>query len=246
MVSLPLVGLSARRLAVGRVRGWNGSGIGERDGYSDRVRAAGGLPVLLDPNGVHEIDATVLVERLDAVLLTGGPDVEPERYGQDPHGSVYGTDAIVDDFEIALALAAIEQRLPLLGVCRGLQVLNVALGGSLHQHIVELPGVGHHGRPGEHGGELLHGVTLDGDSRVAAIMGTTTPTCSCHHHQSVDTPAPRLRVVGHAVDGVVEAMESTDPDHFLLAVQWHPEDTAADDPQQQALFDALVAAARMR
>ena len=242
----PIVGLSARRLAVGRVRGWNGGGIGERDGYFSRVRAAGGLAVLLDPNGGADMEASLLVARLDAVLLTGGPDVEPERYGQEPHDTVYGTDTIVDDFEIALALAAIEQGVPLLGVCRGLQVLNVALGGTLHQHIVELPGVGHHGKPGERAGELLHTVDLEPDSRVATIMGTTTPSCSCHHHQAVDAPAASLRVVGRSADGIVEAMESTDSAQFLVAVQWHPEDTAAADPHQQALFDALVAAARAR
>ncbi len=245
-MSPPLIGLSARRLSVGRVQGWAGAGIGERDGYFARVRAAGGLAVMLDPNGAEDGDASELVGRLDAIVLTGGPDVEPGRYGQTPHETVYGTDAVVDDFETTLALAAIDRGVPVLGVCRGLQVLNVALGGSLHQHITELAGVDRHGRPGERDGELHHEVALEPGSRIAGIMGTTRPVCSCHHHQSIDTAASALRVVGRAADGIVEAVEATDAEAFVVAVQWHPEDTAAHDPHQQALFDAVVDAARAR
>ncbi|HEY3832473.1 MAG TPA: gamma-glutamyl-gamma-aminobutyrate hydrolase family protein [Acidimicrobiia bacterium] len=248
-----LVGVTARRLAAGRVTGWHADGVGERSKYLERVRAAGGLPVVLDPAVATEPGATLatgaverLVERLDAVLLTGGPDVAPGCYHEAPHATVYGTDDVVDGFEIALARAALDARLPLLAICRGIQVLNVACGGTLHQHIPELSGVSPHGRPGEAGGEWLHTVMLEPDSRLAQVMGSDRPACSCHHHQSVDRVGDGLRVVGRAGDGIVEAVEPDNPDRggFVLAVQWHPEDTAADDRAQQQLFDALIEAGR--
>jgi putative glutamine amidotransferase len=240
----PLVGLTARRLAEGRVTGWQSAGSGERAGYMERVRAAGGLPVLLDPAPGAASDAEALVARLDALVLTGGPDVEPTRYGQVAHGSVYGTDEHVDGFEMAITRAALTARLPLLAICRGIQVLNVVCGGTLFQHIPDRPGVEPHGRPGERNGERAQRIEIVAGSRLARVMGTTAPVCSCHHHQAVDQVGEGLRVVGRAADGVIEAIESTDPGMPVLAVQWHPEDTAANDPAQQALFDAVVADAR--
>ncbi len=243
-----LVGVTARRLAAGRVRGWTGAGIGERSSYLERVRAAGAIPVVLDPAVADDAAVASLCARLDAIVLTGGPDVDPQRYGVDAHDTVYGSDTIVDGFELAVARSALTERVPLLAICRGLQVLNVACGGTLHQHIPELPGVEAHGRPGEPGGERRHTVTLDATSHLASVMGTNAPTCSCHHHQSVDKLGAGLRVVGRASDGIVEALEPERPgDHaFTLAVQWHPEDTAASDAAQQRLFDALVEAGTPR
>lgn len=241
-----LVGLTARRLVDGRVTGWQTGGVGEREGYMARVHAAGGLPVLLDPADASDDTVGALVARLDAVVLTGGPDVEPHRYGQPPDPTVYGTDAIVDDFELALARAAIEQRTPLFAICRGIQVLNVAYGGTLHQHIPALDGVEPHGQPGARDGARVQTVALEPDSLLVEVMGTTTPTISCHHHQAVDRVADGLRVVGRTADGIVEAIEPTDRGAFVLAVQWHPEDTAANDAAQQALFDAVVQAGLRR
>ena len=239
----PLIGLTARVLGDGRVTGWTGAGIGERDKYLQRLRASGALPVLLDPAPCTADDIAVLVSRLDAVVLTGGPDVEPLRYGADAHETVYGTDTNVDDFEFAIAREARTQGVPLLAICRGLQVLNVAFGGSLHQHLPDLAGVEAHGRPGFRDGELHHLVKLTTESRVSTVMGTLTPTVSCHHHQSVDRIADGWRVVGRAADGIIEAIEPIDPTWFALAVQWHPEDTAPTDATQQALFDATAHAA---
>jgi putative glutamine amidotransferase len=241
----PLVGLTTRHLADGRVSGWQSGGVGERAGYLQRVRAAGGVPVLLDPEPGAAADAADLVARLDALVLTGGPDVEPVRYGERPHTTVYGTDADVDEFELAITRAALDAALPILAICRGIQVLNVACGGTLHQHIPDLDGVDPHGRPGERDGERLHRVALTADSQLARAMGTTQPLCSCHHHQSVDRVGDGLQVVGRATDGVIEALEATATAAPVLAVQWHPEDTAATDPAQQGLFDAVVAAARV-
>lgn len=237
------MGLTARRLADGRVRGWQTGGTGERAAYMERVRAAGGLPVLLDADA-SDVDG--LVGRLDAVVLTGGPDVDPARYGAARHPTVYGLDDAVDDFELALVRRALDAQTPLLAICRGIQVLNVACGGTLFQHIEEAPGVAPHGRPGEKGGELVHTVELTEGSRLATVMGGTHVVCSCHHHQSVDRVGDGLRVVGVSADGIVEAIEPVDETSFVLAVQWHPEDTAALDHAQQALFDAVVSAAAAR
>lgn len=239
MVIRPLVALSARRLADGRVRGWQTGGVGERSGYMERVRAAGGWPVLCDPVELGADEARSFVARFDAVLLTGGPDVEPARYGDEAHPAVYGTDAIVDDFECALTRAAIERDVPLLAICRGAQVVNVALGGTLWQDIPSGPGVEPHGRPGEAGGELVHTVSVEPGSLLASVMETTAPVVSCHHHQSVRELGDGLVVAARACDEIVEAVEI--PGRALLAVQWHPEDTAATDPANQALFDWLCA-----
>ncbi|HEY5173580.1 MAG TPA: gamma-glutamyl-gamma-aminobutyrate hydrolase family protein, partial [Acidimicrobiia bacterium] len=183
-------------------------------------------------------DPKGLLARVDALVLTGGPDVDPARYGQRAHPSVYGVDAAADEFECALAEAALVRSVPTLAICRGIQVLNVARGGTLHQHITDDPGVPPHGRPGVAGGARPHEVALDRDSLLAEVMDTTRVTGSCHHHQAIATLGDGLRVVGRAADGIVEALELDGA--FLLAVQWHPEDTAADDRAQQRLFDALV------
>jgi putative glutamine amidotransferase len=240
VVSRPLVALTARRLATDRVRGWHAPGTGERASYMDRVRAAGGWPVLCDPTSLSDDEAMAFVTRFDALLLTGGPDVEPARYGEEPHPSVYGTDTTVDDFELALTRAAIATRTPLLAICRGLQVVNVALGGTLWQDIPTDPGVDPHGRPGQTDGELVHTVAIEPGSLLATVMGVTTPKVSCHHHQAVRNLGAGLGISARADDGTIEALELSG--HDLIAVQWHPEDTAPHDPAQQALFGWLCRA----
>jgi putative glutamine amidotransferase len=198
------------------------------------VLRAGGQPVIVN----DARDPKELLARVDALVLTGGPDVDPARYGEAPHPSVYGVDAADDDFECALAEAATIRSVPTLAICRGIQILNVARGGTLHQHIADDPGVPAHGQPGVAGGAREHEVTLDAGSLVADVMDTTKIVASCHHHQAIDQLGDGLRVVGRATDGIVEALELDGA--FLLAVQWHPEDTADTDPAQQRLFDALV------
>jgi putative glutamine amidotransferase len=202
--------------------------------YFDAVDRAGGQPVLVD----DARDPKALLERVDALVLTGGPDVDPHLYGEDAHDAVYGVDRRADDFEAALADAATARSVPTLAICRGIQILNVARGGTLFQHIVENPGVPPHGQPGVAGGARQHEVDLDAGSLVAEVMETTRVTASCHHHQAIDALGDGLHVVGRAPDGIVEAVELDGA--VVLAVQWHPEDTAADDRAQQRLFDALV------
>jgi putative glutamine amidotransferase len=228
-----IVALTGRRL--GRTDKWPYSGGAALPyAYVDAVLRAGGQPVIVNDGR----EPKELLARVDALVLTGGPDVDPARYGEAPHPSVYGVDAAADEFECALAEAALVRSVPMLAICRGIQVLNVARGGTLHQHIADDPGVPPHGRPGEAGGAREHEVALDRDSLVAQVMDATLVNASCHHHQAIATLGDGLRVVGRAADGIVEALELDGA--FLLAVQWHPEDTAADDRAQQRLFDALV------
>jgi len=169
----------------------------------------------------------------DAVLLPGGGDLDPARYGQIASSThVYDVDPVQDGFDLAVARWALAAGVPLLAVCRGLQVVNVALGGTLVQHM----DVGHR--------HHVHDVPLtSGTAREALGPGVTA---SCYHHQRIDRLGAGLRVVGSAEDGTIEAVELPAAAGWFLGVQWHPEDTAASDPAQQRAFDALVRAARDR
>jgi len=228
-----IVALTGRRL--GRTDKWPYSGAAALPyRYVEAVLRAGGTPVIVN----DARDPKELLARVDAVVLTGGPDVDPARYGEAPNPNTYGVDIHDDDFECAVAEAALVRSVPTLAICRGIQILNVARGGTLHQHIADDPGVPPHGQPGVAGGAHQHEVTLDRDSLLADVMDATTVTASCHHHQAIAKLGDGLRVVGRAHDGIVEALEIDGA--FLLAVQWHPEDTADDDPAQQRLFDGLV------
>lgn len=203
--------------------------------YADGVTRAGGIPVLLPP--VPGVEHTVT--RLDGLILAGGGDIEPALFGAQAHPQTCGVRPGRDEAELALAVAALEHGVPLLGICRGLQVLNVALGGTLHQHLPDL--VGHEGHSPVAGGYGTHEVKVAPGSRLAGILGTAAagecpvPT---HHHQAVDRLGAGLLATAWTADGTIEAAELAGP-AFALAVQWHPE--AGDDP---SLFGALLAASR--
>ena len=233
----PLIAITGRR--IGETDRWPYSrALVAPRGYPEAVTRAGGVPALIDPVG----EPGALLDRFDGLVLTGGPDLDPAGYDQEQHAKTYGVDAGVDEYEHALALDAIAREMPTLAICRGLQLLNVALGGSLYQHILERPGVDPHGRPGEPNGGRSHEVTIDAGTMLAKGMGSTRVTASCHHHQAVDRVGTGLRVVSRADDDIIEALELDRTGGWLLAVQWHPEDTADTDPAQQRLFDALVTA----
>ena len=169
----------------------------------------------------------------DAVLLPGGGDLAPESYGESvASGFVYDVDPEQDAFDIAVARWAIESGVPLLAVCRGMQVVNVALGGRLEQHMVEPH------RP------VTHRVSIDVDTRLAGIVGTQAQV-SCYHHQRVSQLGTGLVGVASADDGGIEALDLPGAPGWFLAVQWHPEDTAAEDAVQQSIFQALVTAAQV-
>jgi putative glutamine amidotransferase len=212
-----------------------------KSAYVDAVRRAGGLPWLLPP-GEGRIEA--FLEIVDGLLLPGGGDVDPARYGGRDHATVYGVDAERDETEIDLARHAARTGLPLLGVCRGAQVLNVALGGTLVEHLPDLVGqkVPHRADPSGH---IVHDVELVDGSRLAALLGAAPKTPSSSHHQAIRRVAEGLEAAAYAPDGTIEAVEM--PAHpWLFAVQWHPEVNAHRDSVEQRLFDGLVAAARGR
>lgn len=248
--STPLIAVPAYpRLAPDRVEGWHHGGLGIPLRYVDALHAAGAREAVFEPVVGPDADADALLARFDGLLLLGGGDLDPATYGQAPSTTVYGVDADRDAAELALTRAAQRRGLPLLAICRGHQVVNVAAGGTLLQHITDTPGVGDHGRPGTRGGAALQAVTVEPGTRLAAALGGTTVVGSCHHHQAVDRVGDDLRVVARAVDGVVEALEPADPAApWLVSVQWHPEDTAGDaDPAGRAnaaLFAAFVTACR--
>jgi 23S rRNA (uracil1939-C5)-methyltransferase len=237
------VAVAAARLEPGRVAGWTDAAEGAPVRYLDGLRRAGVLPVLIAPT--DEASVTELLEPFAGLLLTGGADVHPELYGEQPHASVYGVDPERDRREIALVRAALARRLPLFAICRGTQVLNVALGGTLVQH---LPDLGHrvaHGVPVGMGEPATHPVDVAAGSRLAAAVGEdpVLKGCVSIHHQAIATLAPGLQVTARSSDGLVEAVETPADGAWCLAVQWHPERSADIDPAQQAVFDAFARAA---
>jgi len=195
--------------------------------YVKAVEQAGGRPMLVPPSldGVEET-----LDALDAVVFTGGSDVDPELYGEQSQPETSGVVRMRDDAELALLRAALERDMPVLGICRGIQVLNVGMGGDLDQHLE-----GHrHDPPGQF---LEHDVAIDPDSRLGEILGDRTTVMS-HHHQGVKTLAPGLVETARADDGLVEAVEAPNK-RFAVGVLWHPE--AGQDAR---LFEGLVAEAR--
>lgn len=212
-----------------------------RGGYVEALRRAGGIPVLLPPGEPRPLE---LFERLDGLLLAGGGDIDPAVYGGHAHEKVYRVDAERDRLELALARRAVDAGLPTLGICRGCQVVNVALGGTLIEHLPDAVGERVlHRTPDRQ--PTRHGVTVKAGSLLARVLGTESLEPSSWHHQAVRAVAQRLLPVAWSPDGVVEGLEL--PGHpFLLAVQWHPEQRAAEDPAEQRLFDAFVRAAGTR
>jgi putative glutamine amidotransferase len=238
VVNRPLVAVTGRRLGAQRTTWPYAHAPALPRAYLDALRRAGAHPAILDPEPIDARAAGALLARFDALVLTGGPDVDPACYGDQPHAATYGVDREADEFEVALVRAALDREMRTLAICRGAQVCNVAFGGALHQHLTEEPGVDPHGVPGEAGGQRLHEIDVTDDSLLRQVVGTARPRCSCHHHQAIAAIGDGLRVTARATDGIVEALELDGAP--LLAVQWHPEDTAATDPAQQRLFAWLV------
>ncbi|MGH3966988.1 MAG: gamma-glutamyl-gamma-aminobutyrate hydrolase family protein, partial [Mycobacterium sp.] len=204
--------------------------------YFEGVTAAGGVAALLPPQPVDaDITARVL-DGLDGLVITGGKDVDPAAYGQQPHPASDQPGTERDDWEFALLRGALHRRLPVLGICRGAQVLNVALGGTLHQHLPDV--IGHSGhRAGNAVFTTLSVRTVPG-TRLAGLLGSSADV-QCYHHQGIAEVGAGLVVSAWDADGVVEALELPGDD-FVLAVQWHPEESLDD----LRLFAAIVDAAR--
>ena len=212
------------------------------ESYVQAVIQAGGLPVVI-PVGLSEQEIEALFARLDAILLIGGADVDPARFGGKPHPRVYGIDYRRDAMEIQLTQMAAQRGKPFLGICRGVQVINVALGGTLITDIGDHKenALRHDWYPNVPRSYLAHRVSLDASSRLAKILGVTECEVNSLHHQGLLDVAPGLKVVASAPDALVEAVEL--PNHpFGLGVQWHPEWLQEHAPQRQ-LFGALIQAA---
>ncbi len=212
------------------------------DAYIEAIVRAGGNPVLV-PVGYPIDHLPALRARLDGLLLTGGDDIDPALFGGQAHPKVSGIDAGRDRLEIALARMAVETEWPFLAICRGIQVMNVALGGTLYTHIKDqLPGALEHGLWDTHPRDYLaHKVRLQAGSRLESILGGPSAGVNSFHHQGVEKAAPGLAETAWAPDGLVEGVEL--PEHpFALGVQWHPE-CIPQQENQAALFRAFVEAA---
>jgi putative glutamine amidotransferase len=213
--------------------------------YINVIIQAGGAPVLI-PSDLPEAGWRALYRRLDGLLFTGGGDVATERFNGQAHPKVGGVDEARDAIELGLVRSVTDDGKPFLGICRGLQVANVALGGTLYTHILDqVPGaLNHDWEEADVFAErthLVHPIRVEEGSRVGEILGEPLLQVNSLHHQSVKDLAPGLKAVAYAPDGVIEAVER--PDHpFGIAVQWHPEWIAEQEPMQR-LFRAFVAAA---
>ena len=234
-MSRPEIAVVAYHLRPGRVSFWQVGGYGVPENYVDSVRRAGGRATLVLPG--DDRSPGELLDRFDGLLLVGGGDVEPERYGANPGDAIYGVEPDRDELEVAVLLEADRRGIPTLCICRGMQVLNVAFGGTLVQHLPDDSRYMSHGVPsGEEG--LYHDVKLAPGSRVARAAGAEVLSCSSHHHQGVDRIGDGLVPTGWSEEGLVEAIEREEG--WMVGPQWHPEDSAERDPAQQGLFDELI------
>ena len=243
-MSTPLVAVPAYRLGAGRVSGWTDASHAVPEQYVAALSRAGARPALL--TAPDPAEASEILAPFDALVLIGGGDVEARHYGRQPHPADY-LEPVRDGIELALAREAVRSGLPTLAVCRGAQVLNVALGGSLHQHLPDVAGMGEHGQAPV-GDPVDHPVRVAGGTMLSSICGPVLGACNSQHHQGIDSLGAGLAAVGWSEDGLIEAVETVGWDGWrsgwALGVQWHPERTAATDGAQQALFDALVDRAR--
>ncbi len=255
-----LVAVTARHLEAGP-QAFLGRGYGSPAAYADALGRAGAQAVLLPPVPIAPGEAPARLAPFAGLVLTGGGDVDPDHFGAPPEPETYGVDRLTDDFELALLRSARAARLPVLAICRGAQLLNVALGGTLYQHLPAWAGLLAHGWPTDRRG-ILHMVSIEAGSRLAEALGTTRTEVVSIHHQGIATVGHGLEVSARSDDGLVEAIEPVEPAEqveqtepagagapvhgWLLGVQWHPEESAATDPVQQGLFDRFVDACRAR
>jgi putative glutamine amidotransferase len=212
--------------------------------YMRAIERAGGLPVALPPLKNENVDP--LLDQLSGLLLTGGPDIDPACYGAERHPELGPIDHDVDVFEIALCRHADRRGMPILGICRGAQVLNVARQGSLIQHLPDISSGAIEHRQAEPGDRTTHEVRVAPDSGLAQTTGGGPVDVNSFHHQAIDRLGLGLRPVAWAQDGMIEAIETDEgrDGHFVLGVQWHAE-TLVEKTEQLALFERLVAAAEL-
>ncbi len=242
MAKRPLIGITAFETTFPKPPHAPLYATGQR--YVQAIEEAGGLPVMLSP-GLNDATLRATFEHLDGLLLSGGGDIDPSIYGEEPHPTIWGLDMNRDRAELAMAKWSASAQKPVLGICRGTQVLNVALGGSLLQDIESLqPGALTHmfdqeTTPRE---KVTHSVRVMEGSRLSELIQASTAQVNSWHHQAVKRLADDLKVVALAPDGIVEAIEI--PGHrFAVGVQWHPEWLYDRQPEMARLFTGLIAAA---
>jgi putative glutamine amidotransferase len=214
--------------------------------YIRAVQEAGGIPVLLPPHLAADAQ-TALWQRLDGLVLTGGGDIDPARFSDSRHPSVEDVSPARDELEIGFTRRALDDDVPLFAICRGIQVLNVALGGTLVQDLPsQRPGpIAHSQR--EPRQQPTHAVKVMGEgTRLGRVLGTLEVSVNSMHHQAIDALGFGLREVAWAPDGVIEGVEMPGEDRFVLGVQWHPEELVGHDQAARNLFAAVVEAARRR
>ena len=211
--------------------------------YTSALVSAGLVPMVLPPMDAHL--AVASLADIAGLVLTGGEDIDPAHFGQTPHPATGAPHDIRDKYELALARAASERRIPTLAICRGAQVVNVALGGSLIQDLPsQAPNTIDHAPAGKRG-ERVHHVTIERDSLLAEVVHATSMRTNSSHHQAIDRLADTLRVTARSDDGTVEAIESTDPLWWMLGVQWHPEElTGTPEDWDRRLFVEFAEAVR--
>lgn len=229
-MSTPLIGIPGRHSP--EARGHRTAVVSGGRLYADAIERAGGIPMLMPPT--HQLSSIhAAIDRCDGLVLLGGGDVSPNHYGQTERAQLFGVDAALDEYEIQVIRYALQRDIPILAICRGHQVLNVALGGTLIQHLESTP---------DHR-DTMHEVQLVPQSLPARAMSTHAPLVHSFHHQAIDQVAKDLQVVGTHHDGTIEAVQHTTA-RWVIGVQWHPEDTADSDPAQQGLFNELVQQAK--
>ncbi len=239
----PLIGLTTYKVSPDRTPPVVMNAL--MDHYTDAVAAAGGIPLMIPITTDKQILDTTL-DALDGLIIVGGGDINPRAYGQEPlEGRVYGVDDARDEMEIHLACSALQRDMPLLAICRGHQVLNVALGGTLWQDVRDMmPNAIQHswfgeGRPRN---ETPHDVTIAPDSRLATLLGTTESPVNSIHHQGIDRLGDGLVPVAWSPDQLIEGVELPDK-QFVVGVQWHPEAIVNDVTSMRGLFEGVVNAA---
>ncbi len=211
-----------------------------RKAYVDAIVQAGGIPLIVPPQPKERVAAAL--SRVQGLVLTGGVDVDPRLYGEQPRPSCGEISPLRDELDLAAAAYALQHNLPLLAICRGVQVLNVALGGSLVQDIPdEVPGALKH-RQQAPGWYATHAVAVQPDTLLSSIVGSGTLDVNSLHHQAVKRVGKGLRIAATAPDGIIEALESTEH-RFVLGVQWHPELMVESCPAARAVFEHFVHAA---
>lgn len=213
--------------------------------YTHALESVGGIAVLIPIfNDLTALES--LLTRLDGLLFSGGADIEPDRYNGETHLQLGEVDPRLDEFELMLAHWAFQENIPILGVCRGMQLLNVALGGSLYQDINEQrPSSIQHCKRDLPRNTLIHSVHVDEGSRMEEILGTNEFWVNSLHHQAIKTPGKNVHISGWAEDGVAELMEARDYD-FVMAIQCHPEEIFSSEPACTRLFSAFVKACSER